>query len=367
MKLKVLSLFAAAGLASCSPKTLRIVVENPIQVNRASELAETDAGKIKSKIKSDAFILKNAGGEEVTYQLTSDGKLVFQAGTGPNGTATFSVEKGTPSAPQPVTYARFIRERKDDFAWENDRVAFRVYGPALVAIDGPSNGIDIWYKRTPELVIDKWYKADLAGIASYHDDHGEGLDDYKVGRTLGAGAMAPWGKDRLWLNQNFETQEILDNGPLRTAFRLTYKNLDVDGSSVSETRTISLDAGSQLSKITQAYGTTLPIEVAAGIVKRPGSKAAEVSADKTFLVYNEPDTRKASGVYVALLKPEGWEKVTEAHSHTLAITRYTPGQPVTYYTGYGWDKYGFENRQAFEAYLREYVQKLKHPLKVKIR
>lgn len=376
MKRIVLSLFAVAGLASCSPKTLRIVVENPVNVSRASELAETDAGKVKSRIKSDAFILKNAQGEEVTYQLTSDGKLVFQAGTGAGETATFTVEKGTPSAFKPLTYARFIAERKDDFAWENDRVAFRVYGPALIAVDGPSNGIDIWYKRTPELVIDKWYKADLAGVASYHDDHGEGLDDYKVGRTLGAGAMAPWLKGQLWLNQNFETYEILDNGPLRTTFRLTYKNLDVDGSSVSETRTISLDAGSQLSKITQAYGTAQAVEVAAGIVKRPGSKAADVSADKTFLVYSEPKTGKASGVYVALLHPEGWEKVTEnsyttakgeTHAHTLGITRYTPGQPVTYYTGYGWDKYGFENGQAFGTYLQEYVQKLKNPLKVKVR
>lgn len=367
MKLKVLSLLAAAGLASCSPKTLRIVVENPVNVNRASELAETDAGKVKSGIKSDAFILKNAKGEEVTYQLTSDGKLVFPAGTGAGETATFRVEKGTPAASKPVTYARFIAERKDDFAWENDRVAFRVYGPALIAVDGPSNGIDIWYKRTPELVIDKWYKADLAGVASYHDDHGEGLDDYKVGRTLGAGAMAPWLKDQLWLNQNYETYEILDNGPLRTTFRLTYKNLDVDGSSFNETRTISMDAGSHLSKITQAYGTAKPIEVAAGIVKRPGSNAAEVSADKTFLVYSEPETRKASGVYIALLKPEGWEKVTEAHSHTLGITRYTPGQAVTYYTGYGWNKYGFENLQAFETYLQEYVQKLKNPLKIQVK
>ena len=71
-------------------------------------------------------------------------------------------------------------------------MAFRIYGQALVPIDGPSNGIDLWYKRTSDLIIDKWYANDLAGIASYHNDNGEGLDDYKVGRTLGAGAMAPY-------------------------------------------------------------------------------------------------------------------------------------------------------------------------------
>lgn len=80
-------------MASCAPKTLRIVVENPISVDRASELAETDAEKVRSRLKSETFLLKNAKGEEVTYQLTSDGKLVFQAGTGAGETATFHVER----------------------------------------------------------------------------------------------------------------------------------------------------------------------------------------------------------------------------------------------------------------------------------
>ena len=30
-----------------------------------------------------------------------------------------------------ATYARFVPEREDDFAWENDLVAFRAYGPAM--------------------------------------------------------------------------------------------------------------------------------------------------------------------------------------------------------------------------------------------
>jgi hypothetical protein len=47
--------------------------------------------------------------------------------------------------------------------------------------------MDFWAKKTESLIIDKWYKDDLAGVASYHEDHGEGLDFYKVGRTLGLG------------------------------------------------------------------------------------------------------------------------------------------------------------------------------------
>ena len=65
-----------------------------------------------------------------------------------------------------------------------------VYGPALKATGEISNGMDFWAKRI-EGLIDKWYENDLSGVASYHTDHGEGLDYYKVGRTLGLGMTAP--------------------------------------------------------------------------------------------------------------------------------------------------------------------------------
>ncbi len=117
----------------------------------------------------------------------------------------------------------------DDFVWENDRVAFRAYGPALVAKDGPSTGFDAWYKRTSKLVVDEWYADELGGIKKYHDDHGEGMDDYSVGPTLGLGAPAAYVDGVIWKNKNFASYEVLENGPLRTTFRLIYDDLDVDG------------------------------------------------------------------------------------------------------------------------------------------
>ena len=54
------------------------------------------------------------------------------------------------------TFCRFIPERLDDFAWENDVVAFRVYGPALRG-KGVNSGIDCWFKRGEHPMIDKLY------------------------------------------------------------------------------------------------------------------------------------------------------------------------------------------------------------------
>lgn len=379
MKKILIILFAAILFASCGKEEIKIKVENPSDFDRTTELVEIDLETIKGKLplkKEQQYIVRDAKGDVIPSQITSDDKLLFQSGLKAKESATYTVTTGEFQTFEVKTYGRFITERKDDFAWENDRVAFRIYGPALIAIDGPSNGLDIWYKKTDKMIIDKWYKDDLAGVASYHEDHGEGLDDYKVGRTLGAGAMAPYVNGKLWLNENFTSQEIKDNGPLRTTFKLTYKDVDVDGKSFNESRTFSIDAGSQFTKITQEYGTTETIEVAAGIVKR--EKGDSIITGKDYIVYAEPATDKVSGIYLGLVFPDGMKKSAldtyeiesgknkAYYSHVLGITDYTPNVPVTYYTGYGWKEYGFPNVSDFEKYTQNFIAAIKQPFIINI-
>jgi hypothetical protein len=43
------------------------------------------------------------------------------------------------------TFARYVPERFDDFAWESDRIAHRPYGLALIPAEGTINsGPDVW-------------------------------------------------------------------------------------------------------------------------------------------------------------------------------------------------------------------------------
>ena len=53
--------------------------------------------------------------------------------------------------------------RKDDIAWENDRCAYRVYGPALQKTGERSFGTDIWVKNTPDTVVYERYVKDMNG------------------------------------------------------------------------------------------------------------------------------------------------------------------------------------------------------------
>lgn len=383
MKRVIYLLFAVVLLASCNskPKDLAVTVENPSDFDRTTDLVELPLEGLKAKVtlaEGQVYVVKNAKGEIVPSQVTYDGKLVFQSGAKAKETATFTVSAGEKTEFKAQTYGRFITERKDDFAWENDRVAFRIYGPALVATDGPSNGLDLWYKRTNEMKIDQWYKDDIAGTASYHEDHGEGLDDYKVGRSLGAGAMAPFVNGKLWLNENFSSQELLENGPLRTTFKLTYKDIDVDGKTFSESRTFSIDAGSQLSKVTQEYGVKEDMAVAAGIAKRAANDTIIFSPEKDYLIYKEP-SEKAGPVYLGLVFPAAIDsmvvdtytvanaktKKDDTYSHVLAIATYKANQPIVYYTGYGWSKFGFADEAAFQTYVSNFSKGLKQPLVVK--
>ncbi|MFV0468054.1 MAG: DUF4861 family protein [Dysgonomonas sp.] len=383
MKKIIYLLFATAMFASCnSNKELKVTVENPSSFDRSKDLVEipvTDLAKIKLN-DGQTYVVKNAKGEVIPSQITHDNKLLFQSGID-KGKADFTISAGAPQEFKSQTTGRLVTERKDDFAWENDRVAFRIYGPALVAVDGPSNGIDVWYKRTSDLVTDKWYKADIAGEASYHEDHGEGLDDYKVGRSLGAGGMAPFVKDSLWLNENFTKAEVLDNGPLRTTVKLSYKNIDVDGTSFSESRTISLDAGSQLSKVVQEYGSNTPIKVAAGIPLRDDKDSSIVANPKGgYVIYVEP-SEKAGQVFMATAFPSALDSIVkntytyinpkkdnspETHTHILAVTTYQPNTPITYYTGYGWTKFGFATVSDFQTYIENFLNAKKEPLKYTI-
>lgn len=150
--------------------------------------------------------------------------------------------------PQTSVHARYVPERMDDFAFENDKVAFRVYGPALTD-SAENNGTDCWLKRVDYPIVDKWYKGHEQGI-SYHEDHGEGYDPYHVGTSLGCGSIALWDTeakttDKLIQPNVYTDYAIIEKSADKVVFELTYhyntKNID-------EIKRITLEKGNQFYK-----------------------------------------------------------------------------------------------------------------------
>src|SRR3546814_669634 len=188
--------------------TKSIVVTNPLVIAR-HELFALPYGEFTSAFgKNSLFRVVNAeNGTEIPYQLETKGtssphNILLYVSVPASGEVTLAVEK---SAPEPIaakTFARYVPERYDDFAWENDVVAFRMYGKALEGRPDDAQGIDLWSKRTTDLVVDKWY-----AHGAYHTDHGEGMDYYSVGMTLGAGDLAPIDGDEVVYSKHYRRSE----------------------------------------------------------------------------------------------------------------------------------------------------------------
>ena len=247
---------------------MTVSVSNNDKVQR-QELVEVQMKDVYAKLglkQGDKFIVKNALGQQVAYQITYDGKLLIEASVRPGGTADFTIMPGEPKPMKTFVYGKQYPERVDDIAWENDRTAYRVYGPALQRSGEKAYGIDVWVKNTPDLEVDKRYKTELSNHpkieelkkagkteeaiemeqeTTYHFDHGYGLDCYKVGPTLGCGTPALMDGSEIVMPYCYKTYKILDNGPLRFTVQLDYNPFNIgDDKNVTEHRIISCDKGS---------------------------------------------------------------------------------------------------------------------------
>ena len=378
MKKIFLAIFAVVLLVSCSTAKVEVTITNNLGIDRENEIVEISKNTIWSKLNltsADRIIVLDRASEQVAYQVAfnpendTDSLLIFPATVQANASSVYTIKKGKPENSQSKVAGRLVPERKDDFNWENDRVAFRMYGPALQATGEISSGIDLWAKRTDKLVADKWYADELAGRKTYHTDGGEGLDFYKVGPTLGAGAAAPYLDNQLWFSRNFNEYAILDKGPLRITFRLDYERFPVNNAdSVSSVRIISLDAGSQLNKITQIHdfkAESMP--VAAGIVMR-NSPEEQVSMDenKRWTAHAEPADSLNGILYQAIAVTAPFTSIEQTNNHLLGIQDVKSTVPFIYYAGGGWSKFGFETFGDWTKYVNEFTEKLQSPLTITI-
>ena len=389
-------------------RTVTVTVTNPLAMDRSIEMVEVSMETVTDRLglaDTAQIVVLNADGQQVPYQITYDGKVIFPAAIAAGGTATYTIQTGTPEAFDVKACGRCYPERMDDMAWENDLVAFRAYGPALQAKGERGFGYDLFTKyNTTEPMLEAMYakeldKETLAKIAelkktdpkaaaelsrerSYHIDHGYGMDCYAVGPTLGAGVAALMVNDTIIYPWCYKNQEILDNGPLRFTVKLEFTPLTVKGdSTVVETRLITLDAGSHLNKTVVSYSNlkeTLPI--VAGIVLHEPDGAVVADAANGYITYVDPTTGPDNGkifmgaavpavvkdAKTVLFSEKEKKERNNADGHVLAVSDYEPGSEYVYYWGFAWDKADIKTADAWNRYMADFAQKVRNPLTVKV-
>jgi hypothetical protein len=390
----LLSLITIIFFYSCTPKdpAAEINVFNKLDLDRNSETIEIDLKQIPTllaQFTADQIVVKDGATDQIVLSqlidLNDDGKpdqLIFQTDIGANAHKHFHLEGSDGQSDLPKssisTYARFVPERIDDFAWENDRVAFRTYGPTAQQITESgkpggtlSSGIDCWLKRVDYPIIDKWYKQDLQEGKSYHQDHGEGLDNYHVGPSRGTGGIGIWDDGILLTSKNFQSWRIIANGPIRTIFELDYGTWDAGDLKVQEIKRISIDLGSNLFKKTLLIGNAdeLP-NVTLGITLHEKAGQVNVDEEQGWFRYWEPHDGSELSTAIVVDPDQMLEfidhRVEEKDLSNLLLVC-EPDQELTYYAGFAWKKSNqFSSTEAFDEYLANFAARLANPLEVSI-
>jgi len=395
MTSKLISIaFIAILLFNCTGKNdiIEVNATNTLDIPRIAETIEVDCQKISmllEKYTTDQIIVTDGNNNEIliTQFIDLDGddnpdQLIFQSDFEPNESKHFHIEGTLEKVDKPEseirTFARFVPERIDDFAWENDKVAFRTYGPRAQEITESgepggtlSSGIDCWLKRVDYPIINKWYKQDLEGGLSYHEDHGEGLDNYHVGASRGTGGIGIWMDGALATSKNYKTWKIIANGPIRSLFELDYGTWEAGDFNVRETKRISIDLGSNLYKNTLIIGNPddLP-NITLGITLHDKKGEVKISEEDGWFRYWEPyfDSELSAAIVVdpAHIQEVIDHRVDEADLSNLLVVC-DPANELTYYAGFAWEKSKqFELPDEFDQYLADFSRRLASPLQIEI-
>ncbi|MBP1654453.1 MAG: Pectinesterase [Bacteroidetes bacterium] len=372
----VLALLCAAAVAQAQKTpALLVSVKNPLAEPRPNETVALRISEIAALLPSPVperlVLIDRATGIQLLTQVAPD-ELLFQSDLAPGETRQFRLIQapGPVNAGQSLVDARFVLPR-EDFAWENDRIAFRMYGPAMAK--DVANGIDVWTKRVRARIVEKWYRGEeAAGSAklSYHVDRGEGADFFSVGRTLGAGGSGLWHQGVLHQPGVFTTYRIVANGPIRVIFELFYDTLRVGPALARETRRITLDAGWNFNRVDVLYVTDAPgeeLRFAAGLAKRKNALLLSDERGGWISLWGPVGEDSANGsLGTGIIVPSAsYAGSAQDSANHLILGRARSGQWCTYYAGAGWTGNGdFPAARAWQEAIAQAATRLRHPVTV---
>lgn len=185
-------------------------------------------------------------------------------------------------------------------AWENDKVGFRLYFDIR-------NGKDIWGKKTSDMVLDFVGKADQP---SYHEEQAWGMDVLKVGKSLGAGALALQVGDSMirlgGVNMGKIMYQKIADGPVRAIFRLSYPEWRVlnNAKPVHLTEEISIWGGQYFSesKVT-VKNAPAGAKIVTGIVNLKSKEVKELKDKNAIYTFDKQSENNDKLGMAVLVKP----------------------------------------------------------------
>lgn len=420
MKLFTLSFALFLQLISFAQTTKTITVTNPLDIERQDELVVLSRIFLQRKLgnfgKDKYVIVTNNNAPKVVQldDLDGDGiwdEAVFLYSFTPNEKAVFTVQVSDRPATIKARVMAHVRHqykladesfgpsvlvdtmpynnKATDFskqklppyltegpAWENDKVGFRKYFDTR-------NTNDIWGKTTSRMVLDE-VGVDPSKI--YHNfDSSWGMDILKVGKSLGAGALAlqirrPGGKDsiaRFGTNVLKEIYQQVADGPVRAIFRIKYVGWQIGQlAPINVVEEISIWGGQYFfeNKVT-VKNTPAHMRLITGIPDFYKADSGIIVEKKAKAIYNfgqQSENKDALGLAVATAAkkavfgrtPDAGQEVLNTYTASIPVKALLP---ITYrfYSAWQQSDERFTSKASFEKYLKEEVRELGSPVAVR--
>ncbi|MDF2380660.1 DUF4861 domain-containing protein [Nostoc ellipsosporum NOK] len=260
-------------------------------------------------------------------------------------------------------------------AWENDKVGFRYYFDER-------NCKDIWGKTTPRMVLDE---VGTDPASSYHHLSDWGMDILKVGKSLGAGALAVHlsninGRDTLLrlggISMGPIIYEKVADGPLRAIFRMHYPAWHVPGrtTALSLTEEIHIWAGQYFYESRVVLnGAREGDELVTGIVNLYDLPAKRMDTPDASVLYTfgkQSENNDNLGLAILVGKGTAASFGVTPGANSDVVNTYTtlfPGHKATFRFYAAWQKSDprFGNESSFADFLKTEAFKFSHPVSAK--
>ena len=266
---------------------------------------------------------------------------------------------------EPKVMARFVPERMDDFVFENNLMAGRIYGKALEG-NPTSPGIDIWVKTPGALVADERYAGYVNdGDAYYHHDHGNGKDCYKVSVSLGGGASAAMIDGKIqYPATNFRSYEVLEQSDDKVVFVLHYPEWEAEGARIALDKKITVTPDTYLLKCedTYTFSGRDTLDVVAGVFRHvaQGTIESELQEPDRYALWEHASDQsievdEETRIGVAVVVPGATiSGLTEGEDHGIVGKTVKSGETFTYYFGSCWSKADVKTAEDWFAIVKEF-------------
>jgi unsaturated chondroitin disaccharide hydrolase len=285
----IVLLLLAAGSAWAKPHVagIKIAVTNPTSQERRAEnvvvstellrqiAPDLNAGSLivtatnASTEAEDAAVMETVELPSQVDDINGDGKadeLAFQIDLKPNQTRIVTISYGAPD--------RILRLRSDyqkytdassatafdGVAWESTKTGW-VYSRDAISLFG---------KNRPALLLQRFATPEY----DYHAENPDGRDIFRVGDSLGIGAVAAWKNGSLVKPVSASRKcRVIASGPVRAIVEIKYEGWVIGGKRVDLTSRITQWAGDR--GFTQAIPATNAdgVVFATGVPLKPGAPA----------------------------------------------------------------------------------------------